>query len=410
MGCGACVPACTADAIGLVNIPSEGIRPVVNSAKCENCGDCVEVCPGIDLSHLPLNSQTIPELRQDWGPVLQVWEGYATDPDIQYKGSSGGVATALALYCIEKEKLGGVLHIGVKPEAPLQNIPVFSKIKEELLACVGSRYSPAAPCERFDWIEQAESKCVFIGKPCDVAALRKSQVVKSELDNKIGLVISIFCAGTPSTAGTYAILDSFGFKPKEVELIRYRGYGWPGKTTVITKSDKEQTFHMSYEEAWSNILTRYVPLRCRLCPDGTGELADISCGDAWYRDTEPSDAGYSIVLVRTENGRQLLNKAIKSGYVKLSKVEPKVLPLSQESLFMKRRNLWGRLLAMRILRVPVPNYRGFALFRVWFRLPLIKKIRSVLGTFRRITARRLWRFLPDDGRTSNYINQMEKDL
>ena len=145
-----------------------------------------------------------------------------------------------------------------------------------------------------------------------------------------------------------------------------------------------------------------------MCPDSTGEFADISCGDPWYRQIEPDEPGRSLVLVRTERGHRILRRAMEAGYIELERVQPEVLAASQKSLLNKRQNLFGRLLAMRILRVPVPNYRGFPLFRNWLRLPAIKKTRSVLGTFRRIIKRRLWRFLPDDGCTSNYINEMEK--
>ena len=145
LGCGACMPACPNRAITLVDIPDKGIRPIVNSAKCQKCGTCVGVCPGIGISHKPSDNETIPELRYEWGPVLDVWEGYATDSQIRFNGSSGGVATALALFCLEKQDSSGVLHTGTRPGAPLENIAVFSKSKTDLLGRTGSRYSPAAP-------------------------------------------------------------------------------------------------------------------------------------------------------------------------------------------------------------------------------------------------------------------------
>jgi coenzyme F420 hydrogenase subunit beta len=318
--------------------------------------------------------------------VLEVWEGYATDPEIRYKGSSGGAATALALFCLEKENFSGVLHIGASPKTPLINVPVFSQNRADLLACTGSRYAPAAPCERFDWIERAESRCVFVGKPCDVAALRKSQAVNPMLSDKVGLTISIFCAGTPVTNATYNLLDALGVKPEQAEELRYRGCGWPGKTTIRIKGSGDNR-EMTYKESWGGILSNYVQLRCRLCPDSTGEFADISCGDPWYREIEPDDPGWSLVLVRTECGREILRRAIKAGYVELQRVDSSVLPLSQKALLKRRRHLWGRLLAMRILRIPVPKYKGFALFRNWLRLSAVEKTRSVGGTLKRIILR-----------------------
>jgi len=386
-GCGACAAACANHAITLVDIFDQGIRPIVDSEKCQKCGGCVEVCPGIAIAHQSFNNRLVHELYHEWGPILEVWEGYAADSKIRYKGSSGGAATALALFCLEKQGASGVLHIGTRPEAPLENVAVFSKDKAELLERTGSRYSPAAPCERLEWIQESESSSVFIGKPCDVVALRKSQAVNPLLDEKVGLAISIFCAGTPATEGTYEILNSLGIKPEQAEEIRYRGCGWPGATTVKIKGDKGQTHQMSYEESWGNILSHFGQYRCRICPDSTGEFADISCGDPWHRELKEDEQGWSLVVVRTERGRAILREAMRAGYINLERVEPSTIPRSQKALLTRRRHLWGRLLMMRTMGVPVPRYVGFFLFRSWLRLSSLEKLRSLAGTLKRIMLR-----------------------
>ena len=47
--------------------------------------------------------------------------------------------------------------------------------------------------------------------------------------------------------------------------------------------------------------------RCTLCSDALGELADLSCGDAWLPEyTESDDRGTSVVLVRSRPGEDLL--------------------------------------------------------------------------------------------------------
>ena len=386
-GCGACVPACANQAVTLVDIFDRGIRPIVDSEKCRKCGACIEVCPGIGISHQSFNNRSVPELLCEWGPVLEVWEGYAADSQIRYYGSSGGAATAIALFCLEKQGTSGVLHIGTRIETPLENVAVFSKSKTELLGCTGSRYSPAAPCEKLEWIQESKNPCVFIGKPCDVVALRKSQAINPLLDEKVGLAISIFCAGTPATEGTYRILNSLGIKPEQTEEIRYRGCGWPGATTVKIKGDKGQTYQMSYEESWGKILSHFGQYRCRICPDSTGEFADISCGDPWYRELKEDEQGWSLVVVRTERGRAILREAMITGYVNLKRVEPNTIPRSQKALLTRRRHLWGRLLMMRVMGVPVPRYVGFFLLRSWLRLSSLEKLRPLVGTFKRIMLR-----------------------
>ena len=400
MGCGMCSLACPNGAITLVDMVNRGIRPIIDENKCQKCSTCVQVCPGVGLVHGPFPSGVIPSLKTAWGPVLEVWEGYAVDEEIRYKGSSGGVATAMALFSIETKKACGVLHAGVDPENPLRNIPVFSRDRKSLISCTGSRYAPAAPCERLDLIEQAEGECVFIGKPCDVAALQKYQAVNPTMEARVGLTISIFCAGTPTTEGTHKILQRFGLEPGDVAEFRYRGRGWPGKTIAIVHNNgSRQQYEMAYEESWGNILSNHGQLRCRLCPDSTGEFADISCGDPWYRQIEPNDPGRSLVLVRTERGRQFLKEAVQAGYVRLKKVESEALPRSQESVLYRRRHLYGRMLAMRLIMVPKPKYEGFSLFANWRNLSFLEKAESVVGTLRRALFRKWWQ--PEKEKSGN---------
>lgn len=178
-----------------------------------------------------------------------------------------------------------------------------------------------------------------------------------------------------------------GVRPEKVEELRYRGCGWPGMTTVKVKGTDGEQRQMAYEESWGNILSNYIQFRCRLCPDGTGEFADISCGDPWYREFEPDEPGRSLVLVRTERGRSILQRAMEAGYIELERAQPEIVAASQKALLNRRRALFGRLLAMRVMGVPVPRYTGFSLFNNWLALSTIKKIRSILGTFQRIIMR-----------------------
>ena len=69
---------------------------------------------------------------------------------------------------------------------------------------------------------------MFIGQPSEVAALRKAQKIRPALDRNVGVVLSFFCAGSPSTQGTLDLLESKGIESSRVGRIRYRGRGWPG--------------------------------------------------------------------------------------------------------------------------------------------------------------------------------------
>lgn len=390
IGCGACVYACQDKRLQLIDLADEGLRPVISPGHCASCTACVDVCPGISVSHderMNEEPSLLPELAQSWGPVLEVWEGHATDPELRRGGSSGGLASALALYCIEEAGMHGLLHVGSDDQARYLNKSIFSTTRQQILDATGSKYAPASPCDRLQAIEDAEGPCVFVGKPCDIEALRKAQAIRPRLDANVGLAIGIFCAGTPSTQGTVDLLRRYGIEPSEVDELRYRGRGWPGSFAVRLKGETEWRDLATYADAWG-FLQKYRPYRCYLCPDGTSEFADISCGDPWYREIGEDEAGSSLVVVRTRKGRRVVRAALAAGRVSLAPVRPELLAMSQQELQYKRGAIWGRLLTMRALGVAAPRFQGFSLFRNWLRIPSGHKLRSLLGTAKRVFARR----------------------
>jgi coenzyme F420 hydrogenase subunit beta len=403
MGCGACAWACTNKAITLENIHTKGIRPRVDENKCQQCQDCVSVCPGISLKHEAFQVNTIRELSEGWGPIIELYEGYASESNVRYSGSSGGIATALAIYAIEAKKYTGVLHIKSNPQNPLENIPTFSTSKQELLSTTGSRYSPAAPCQAFNRIKNAPGKCLFIGKPCDCVALRKAMLKDTDLKNKVGMIFSIFCAGTPSTSGTFAVLDHMRVSDKtKISQFRYRGNGWPGEVKAdfpdiiqtkglprdVIKYDK--SLAMTYDNAWGNILNKHVQLRCRLCPDSTGEFADISGGDPWYKQ-ERQSAGVSLILCRTNAGLELIKAAHKDNAISIKKVKPHSLPDAQRNVLNRRCEIYGRLITMKLFNIPIPIYHNIPLKNNWKTLNIKNKLKTVLSTVRRIFIRRWYK-------------------
>lgn len=392
-GCGACYSACKEGGVSLVNIESVGIRPKFDAA-CASCSDCLPICPGYTVNG-DLSTQPLPEgaeRYEEFGPALEIWEGYASDSEIRHSASSGGVLSALSVYCLEWEDMGFVLHSAMDQSQPYLNTTVQSRTRAEILSRSGSRYAPASPCDGLGAVEKSDKPCVFIGKPCDAAAVGMMRQTRPELDRKLGLVLTFFCAGTPSTTGTLVLLKEMGIGRDSVERLRYRGEGWPGTFKILHDSGKEES-SMSYDESWKK-LSHYRPLRCHLCPDGLGQVADISCGDAWESFNKNGNPGRSIVIVRTPRGREILHRAMAANYVHLTPATKENVLAAQPNLLQKRKELLGRLLGLKLFLVPVPRFHGFSLFRNWMRLPVLEKARTFFGTARRAMMRGLWRRRP----------------
>lgn len=387
-GCGMCA-SIEPKRFFMKDIVEYGRRPFIKENAIEENGDALKVCPGIQLKH-SINyqdSKLINKLVDDWGPIYEVMEGYAVDEKIRFSGSSGGVVTALALYCLEQGGMENVLHTAAKKDKPYLNESVISKSRKDLLTTTGSRYAPASPCDKIEAIESCSKKSVFIGKPCDVAAVQQARKIRPNLHKNLGLVIAFFCAGVPSTKGSLELMKKEGVTNLDsVNKLRYRGKGWPGYWRVNYKNNKgeEESQQLSYAESW-DFLQRFRQWRCYICPDHTGEFADISVGDPWYKEVKLGEAGKSLIVVRSQQGQKILHAAVNAGYLIIEKSDSSLLTRSQPNLLNVRASLWARLTVLRLLGAAVPKYDGFKIFHLWWHhLNSIEKLRSILGTIKRI--------------------------
>lgn len=388
-GCGVCA-GLSPERYRMTDIPAVGRRP----ERCDRADPepdeadtvAMDACPGRALTHTfdETDHGLDRSLRASWGPVYEVWEGHAADPEIRQAGSSGGAATALGLWALERGGMHGVLHTAADPDTPYLNTTVMSRSRDDLLRASGSRYAPASPAEGLPMILDAPAPCAFIGKPCDVAAVQGARRSNAGLDEKLGLVLAFFCAGVPSTQATLDLMERAGVPdPSAVTSLRYRGDGWPGEWTVRWEGNGEpREARLSYAESW-DFLQRSRQWRCYICPDHTGEFADIAVGDPWYRPVEEAQPGSSLLIARTRRGAEVLGKARDDGYLTLVSHDHSLLPKSQPNLQKTRGRLWGQLLALRLAGAPRPRFEGFPTFHRFVRLSPRAQAQSLLGTLRR---------------------------
>lgn len=393
-GCGACA-FLEPERYEMIDAAHFGRRPKLREGQREQAGDeAFEICPGFSLGPWPDAEGELADLKSAWGPVLSVWEGHAGDASLRFAGSSGGAASAVAQSALDSG-FHGVLHIGARPDNPLFNQSLLSTTPAEIAEHTGSRYAPASPCDSLSLVEAAPGPCVFIGKPCDVAAVHRISQRRPALAEKVGLTIAFFCAGTPGTEGTLELLRRMGIRdPQSVASFRYRGNGWPGPTTAVHRSADSELLEqtLSYEEAWGDVLVNYKHWRCNLCPDHTGAFADLAVGDPWYREVEAGNVGSSLIVPRTPRGLRHLEAAIAGGFLVAERVDPELLPRSQPNLERATAAVWGRVRMLRWLGAPAPVFRGLGSFAAWWRcLSPSEKLRSFLGTARRVLRKGLLR-------------------
>ncbi|MEO0390467.1 MAG: Coenzyme F420 hydrogenase/dehydrogenase, beta subunit C-terminal domain [Pseudomonadota bacterium] len=381
-GCGGC--AALAPGAVQMDVSPEGYLRPVQCAPLTAAEDAhiTQICPG-------LTQRVDAQGRRDdplWGPYLKMHQGYATNPDLRHAGASGGSISALAAWLLDTGQVDAVLQITADPQRAVGNIATLSRTAQDVHAAAGSRYAPAAPLAVLQDLPDDVHRLAFVGKPCDAAALRAMMALDPALARRVTVVLSFFCAGTPSLVGADAVLAALDTPPSQAAAFRYRGNGWPGFATVQRQDGS--TAQMSYHDSWGKILSKHVQHRCKICADGTGVAADIVCADAWDSDEdgypvfEEAD-GTSLIVSRTELGARLLDQAEADGALVLSDFDDTALAAIQPGQRNRRRALLARLLALRLVGRPVPKYTGLGLLRAARGASVRFMLRNFLGTVRR---------------------------
>jgi len=326
-GCMACVNVCVNNAIQIKD-EVRVYNAVIDENKCINCNACYNVC---QVNHLVEGEYPIA-----W------YQGWAKDECIREKGSSGGVATEIAKSFIED---GGSVCSCVFEEGEFA-FSIVDKI-EQVYKFAGSKYVKSNPKDVYIKIRkelQKNRKMLFIGLPCQVAALKK---FLSENLQKNLYTIDLICHGTPSPKLLEIFLEQYQYKLTDMSDISFRVKRkfqiYDKKTSIITNGVCDR-----YSIAFLNALI-YTE-NCYSCRYAKIErVSDITLGDSWGSELsdEEKKKGISFILCQTEKGRDLLEKSdLQMQVTDLQKEVLKNKQLSYPSKKHLNRNLFFEHLKM----------------------------------------------------------------
>lgn len=346
-------------------------------------------CPGCRVDAVrPTRSRR----HATMGSYFGVWEAWATDDEVRHRGSSGGALTALHGWLLDTGRASRIAGASADAE-PRRTVPVTIMTREAALAAAGSRYAPVGTLAN---PELAMADAVT-AKPCEISALRAMGAggageprgaPDDAYDAPAPLLLSFFCAGTPSQHATEQLLERLGVADgARLDELWYRGRGWPGRFTVRSSRGPAS---MSYEESWGEVLGPATHWRCKLCPDGVGESADVVAADLWRSDERgypvfAEGPGSSALIARTPRGLEAVRAAAAAGAIALRPIRMSELASVQPLQRNRRISLFGRLLGSRLAGRGVPRYRGFRLWALAISHPRLT-VRAARGTRNRVRA------------------------
>ena len=321
-GCGLCQSIAGPEKIHFTKTTNGFERPVVVGDLDDELVERIyAVCPGTRIEGLP-DSKLAADTKVDnvWGPWRRMVHAWAGDANTRFEGSTAGVLTALAQFLLVDKRVDFILHVKASTTEPTFGERHLSFTQADVLEGTGSRYGPSAPLIDIDQILAREQPFAFIAKPCDIAALRNLARYDERVNRLVKYWLTPVCGGFVPPSGMAAFLKRIDVKAEAVKKLSYRGKGCPGPTRVETE---EVTHESHYLDFWGEDESQWqLPFRCKVCPDGIGEAADIAAADSWSggsptREGSVDDPGVNAMVARTVAGEELLTAAMAAGFLVL---------------------------------------------------------------------------------------------
>ncbi len=355
IGCGLCRAVAP---VQIVLTPEGRERPVARRALDAAALERInQVCPGTRIEGARPGDHSTQALRDTvWGAAERLAVGYAGDPTVRHRGSTGGVLTALGQFLLASGRVKFILHVAASRTEPMRTVRALSFDSAAVLSGAGSRYGPGSPLNDFAAVLERREPFALIGKPCDIAAVRNFARLDPRVDEYLRYALTFVCGGASDLTKSEEVARNLNVRPDELSLFRYRGNGNPGPTRLETRDGR--AFELTYQQMWDDEATWQIQPRCKVCPDAIGESADLAASDVWPGGGPTGeDLGFNGIIVRTLRGLELYRAALAAGAII---EEPRSVSFRDFDEFephqvRKKRAVWARFMGMRAAGCAVPE-------------------------------------------------------
>ena len=291
-------------------------------------GRCFAYCPRTEVDLEAIHEKLLGETydQVEMGRFRSIFMARSTDRGLRQRAQAGGVVSALIRFALDD----GFIDSAILTHRDEDHLPGGRDVRtgEEVLACAGSSYVAGPTLEALNRREWKDSERIgVVGTPCQVLALAKMKASNLEQRTpvrQVGLVVGLFC--------TWA----FRYGPF-LEFLRNRT-GAAGIGRLDISPPPERLLKVSTENGTLEIpldeVRPFIRPACRVCPDMTAELSDVSVG------TVEGRMGWNTVVVRTDTGEEAVGRAEAAGVLETRPLPGEDLAhLKEASLLKKRRAL-----------------------------------------------------------------------
>ena len=311
-GCAGCVIACPHEVIGYKH--EEGnYKPfhIEEELGLDNCGhgekgctSCTRACPRFRTWEPDADMHLFGKTRDDsamYGQYKQLLLVRAADDNVHQKGQDGGFVSAMLIWLMKHDYIDAALTSFMEGDGTSwKALPGIARNPEDVLKAAGSRYTYSANTLALKQAqEEGLSRLALVGMSC------QSSVLPSMWKRKVGKTgkpflfnIGLLCSKTFDDAIFEELfLAKYGLKKEEMVKMNIKG--------AFQIWMKDGSFH----EIDLKECHQWTREGCKTCPDFAAEHADISTGGIG------EDNAWTLCIVRTELGEEVMNRMIADGSV-----------------------------------------------------------------------------------------------
>ncbi len=311
-GCAACIVACPYPVLSYddtggrykpFHIDAEG-GPESCTHGVKGCTMCTRACPRFRSWETEIDTHLFGRERtpdEDIGVSSDVLLVRTTDPEVLEFGQDGGLVSALLIWALEHDVIDAALVSELEGDGSTwKAVPGVATTRAQVLAAAGSRYTYSAnPLAYPRAIEGGAERIALVGMGCQASAAPVMKARKAgKVARRLSLTIGLMCSKTFDDAIFPELFEArYGIARADIEKMNIKGV-----FQVWTRDGNYHEIPLKEAHAWTRE-------GCTLCPDFAAEHADISTGGIGaFND-------WTLTIVRTEQGRELLDAMIADGAV-----------------------------------------------------------------------------------------------
>lgn len=299
-GCGACAFKCPKGCITMKENKTGIVLPQIDKSSCVECHACEKVCPVLNEAQSHKSQKA--------------YAAWSLDDEERRTSASGGVAAEMYKLAVEN----GFKIIGAVQQDDFSVKHEIAASKDAIVQFKNSKYVFSSAYDVFPIVKEAvrnKQKVMFIGLPCQVAAMRKLFGNADEL-----LLVEVVCHGTTPVSylrqhidmlnrKTGNVTKQMSFRDPYTYTYTFTLYNTDNQLFYAKRTKDGDTYQFGYHRAVSYRENCY---HCRFAKPERN--ADITIADyhglGLVKPAVYDAKKVSLILINNEKGRDFVDSLI----------------------------------------------------------------------------------------------------